>query len=139
MLKQIVLAIGVILGCAAGADAFCGFYVAKADGSLYNQSSKVVFVRDGRKSTITMSSDYRGAASDFAMIVPTPRVLRRDKIDTVDAEIVTHLDSYTAPRLVEYFDEDPCAPQIDPEPVLPNRRCAAHHGRRGALVPLHWV
>lgn len=90
------------------AQAFCGFYVAKADGSLYNQSSKVVFVRDGRKSVITMSSDYRGAAKDFAMIVPTPRVLRRDQIDTVDAKIVTHLDSYTAPRLVEYFDPDPC-------------------------------
>ena len=96
------------------AQAFCGFYVAKADGALYNQSSKVVFVRDGRKSVITMSSDYRGDAKDFAMIVPTPRVLRRDQIDTVDAKIVAHLDSYTAPRLVEYHDHDPCRVLVDP-------------------------
>ncbi|SNS18618.1 DUF2330 domain-containing protein [Antarctobacter heliothermus] len=95
---------------AASAQAFCGFYVAKADGSLFNESSKVVFVRDGDRSAITMSSDYRGAPKDFALIVPTPRVLLRDQIRTVEAETVQHLDDYTAPRLVEYHDRDPCAP-----------------------------
>lgn len=93
---------------ASTAQAFCGFYVAKADGSLYNESSKVVFVRDGRKSVITMSSDYRGAPKDFAMIVPTPKVLKRSDIRTVQAATVDHLDGYTAPRLVEYHDGDPC-------------------------------
>ncbi len=29
------------------AQAFCGFYVAKADTSLFNQASQVVLVRDG--------------------------------------------------------------------------------------------
>ncbi len=116
------------------AQAFCGFYVAKADGSLYNQSSKVVFVRDGRKSVITMSSDYRGAPKDFAMIVPTPRVLRRDQIDTVDAKIIAHLDSYTAPRLVEYFDGDPCQPEIVEETFLQAapRQSSAVQRRQGA-------
>lgn len=108
----------IALFIANSAQAFCGFYVAKADGSLYNQSSKVVFVRDGRNSVITMSSDYRGAPSDFAMIVPTPKVLNRDQVRTVDAKIITHLDSYTAPRLVEYFDDDPCAPMVMAEPVI---------------------
>lgn len=100
------------------AQAFCGFYVAKADGSLYNQSSKIVFVRDGKNSVITMSSDYRGAPSDFAMIVPTPKVLRQEQVRTVDAKVIAHLDSYTAPRLVEYFDDDPCAPAILELPII---------------------
>lgn len=109
-----------LLLCPLPAFAFCGFYVAKADGKLYNQSSKVVFVRDRKQSIITMSSDYRGAAKDFAMIVPTPRVLDRDDIRTVKAETITHLDNYTAPRLVEYFDYDPC-PDHDPdEPIYEN-------------------
>lgn len=94
------------------AQAFCGFYVARADGALYNQASKVIYARDGKHSTITMSSDYRGAASDFALIVPTPKVLREDQIRTVDAETVDHLDAFSAPRLVEYFDEDPCSPTV---------------------------
>ena len=92
--------------------AFCGFYVAKADGELFNEASKVVFVRDGNKSTITMSSDYRGAPKDFAMIVPTPKVLKREDVRTVKTATIDHLDAYSAPRLVEYFDRDPCAPII---------------------------
>lgn len=102
------------LATTQSAAAFCGFYVAKADGKLYNRASKVVFVRNGTISVITMSSDYRGEASDFAMVVPTPRVLERDEIRTVSEKTVAHLDSYTAPRLVEYFDHDPCAPLVEP-------------------------
>ncbi len=104
------LVLGILLGLwmPLPAAAFCGFYVAKADGALYNQSSKVVFVRDRGRSVITMSSDYRGAARDFALIVPMPRVPKREDIATVSAKTVTHLDAYTAPRLVEYFDENPC-------------------------------
>lgn len=107
-----------LLFFAASAQAFCGFYVAKADGELFNESSKVVFVRDGTRSVITMSSDYRGAPKDFALVVPTPRILLRDQIRTVDAETITHLDNYTAPRLVEYFDDDPCAPKVVFAPTL---------------------
>ncbi|MGP6087646.1 DUF2330 domain-containing protein [Antarctobacter jejuensis] len=103
---------------AASAQAFCGFYVAKADGELFNESSKVVFVRDGTRSVITMSSDYRGEPRDFALVVPTPRVLLREEIRTVEAETVQHLDAYTAPRLVEYFDHDPCNPPMLMSPTL---------------------
>ncbi len=99
------------------AYAFCGFYVAKADGELYNQASKVVFVRNGNRSVITMSSDYRGAPRDFAMIVPTPKVLKREDVRTVKAATVAHLDAYTAPRLVEYNDYDPCGRGLD-SPVI---------------------
>lgn len=96
------------------ASAFCGFYVARADGELYNQASKVVYVRNNNRSVITMSSDYSGAASDFAMIVPTPKVLSRRQIRVVNPATVTHLDQYSAPRLVEYNDADPCEPLVMP-------------------------
>jgi hypothetical protein len=102
---------GVLALCLANAAAaFCGFYVARADGALYNSGSKVIYTRVNETSVITMSSDYRGAASEFAMIVPTPSVLRRADVRTVKTATVSHLDAYTAPRLVEYFDEDPCNP-----------------------------
>ena len=38
-----------LLAAAPGALAFCGFYVAQGDAKLYNQSSKVVLVRDGNR------------------------------------------------------------------------------------------
>lgn len=102
------LALLSFLITAPTAQAFCGFYVARADGSLYNRSSTVVYTRSGRNSVITMSSDYRGTPAEFAMIVPTPSVLDRDQVTTVPSETIAHLDRYTAPRLVEYFDYDPC-------------------------------
>jgi hypothetical protein len=112
------LALAAVLALAAGtAQAFCGFYVSRADGDLYNSASKVVYVRTGDTSVITMSSDYRGSAAEFAMIVPTPRVLNRNQVQTVPSATVDHLDRYTAPRLVEYFDYDPCDSGLS-EPVM---------------------
>lgn len=88
--------------------AFCGFYVAKADTDLFNQASKVVVVRDEDRTVITMASDYQGDAKDFAIVVPVPTVLKKSQINVTENKIIDHLDAYTAPRLVEYHDSDPC-------------------------------
>ena len=91
--------------------AFCGFYVAKADSSLYNQASQVIIARDGDRTVLTMSNDYQGEVKDFAMVVPVPVVLTEEQVHINDSTILERLDGFSAPRLVEYFDEDPCAPQ----------------------------
>jgi hypothetical protein len=104
-----LLAVGLALGASARADAFCGFYVAKADTSLFNKASQVVLVRDGDRTVITMANDFRGNPREFAMVIPVPTSITREQIHVAEASIVTHLDAYTAPRLVEYHDPDPCA------------------------------
>jgi hypothetical protein len=96
------------LAFAAPASAFCGFYVAKADTDLFNEASKVVFARDGDRTVITMSSDFRGDVSEFAMVVPVVDIPEREQINVANPALVEHLDAYTAPRLVEYYDENPC-------------------------------
>jgi hypothetical protein len=97
------------LAVAAGpASAFCGFYVAKADAKMFNKSSKVVLARYGEQTAITMASDYEGEPSEFALVVPVPSFIKKDQISVVEPKTVDHLDAYTAPRLVEYFDPDPC-------------------------------
>jgi hypothetical protein len=93
---------------AGPAAAFCGFYVAKADAKLFNKSSKVVLSRDGNWTAITMASDYQGEPREFALVVPVPTFVERKQIGVVDTKIIDHLDAYTAPRLVEYTDDDPC-------------------------------
>ena len=97
------------LAHAAPAAAFCGFYVAKADTTIFNKASQVVLVRDGDRTVITMANDFRGDPREFAMVIPVPTSITRDQIHVADAALVSHLDAYTAPRLVEYFDADPCA------------------------------
>jgi hypothetical protein len=91
------------------ASAFCGFYVAKADTKLFNQASQVVFVRHEDKTVITMASDFRGDPKEFALVVPVPTVLDKGQIRVGDRVLIERLDAYTAPRLVEYFDPNPCA------------------------------
>jgi Na+-translocating ferredoxin:NAD+ oxidoreductase RnfD subunit len=103
-----LFAMGLALGASTRADAFCGFYVAKADTSLFNKASQVVLVRDGDRTVITMSNDFRGNPREFAMVIPVPMSITREQIHVAEAALVTHLDAYTAPRLVEYYDPDPC-------------------------------
>ena len=107
-IKTVAIAAALAVGLVAQAQAFCGFYVAKADADLFNSASKVVYMRDGDRSVITMASDYTGSPAEFAMVVPTPSVLTEGQINVTRSAIVDHLDAYTAPRLVEYYDRNPC-------------------------------
>jgi hypothetical protein len=93
---------------AGPASAFCGFYVAQADTKMFNHSSKVVLARDGQQTSITMASDYEGKPNEFALVVPVPSFIQKSQISVVDTKTIDHLDSFTQPRLVQYFDEDPC-------------------------------
>ena len=88
--------------------AFCGFYVSKADTRLFNKASQVVLVRSGDRTVLTMSNDFKGDLKEFAVVVPVPTVLQKGQIHIGDKELLDHLDAYSAPRLVEYFDENPC-------------------------------
>ncbi len=98
----------VTFALSATAQAFCGFYVAKADTSLFNRASQVVLVRDGDRTVLTMANDFEGDAEDFAVVIPVPTFIEREQINVADKALIDHLDAYTAPRLVEYFDPDPC-------------------------------
>ncbi len=110
MKKVIVALITLIFGLliARPALAFCGFYVAKADASLYNRASQVIIARDGNRTVLTMSNDYQGEIKDFALVVPVPTVIKEEQVKIGDSKIIERVDSFTAPRLVEYFDENPC-------------------------------
>jgi len=91
------------------AQAFCGFYVARADTSLFNKASQVVLVRDDDRTVITMANDFQGDVKDFAMVIPVPTFIERGQINVAGGALIDHLDAYTAPRLVEYHDPDPCS------------------------------
>src|SRR6185436_8585972 len=95
------------------ASSFCGFYVARGDAKLYNKASKVVMVRDGDRTVLTMANDYSGEPEEFAMVVPVPTLLQKNQIHVGDRAVLDHLDAYSAPRLVEYFDADPCRQYVE--------------------------
>ena len=109
-MRYLITAMAALLTIAitTTAQAFCGFYVARADTSLFNQASQVVLVRDGDRTVITMANDFQGDVEDFAIVIPVPTFIEREQINVADRALIEHLDAYTAPRLVEYHDPDPC-------------------------------
>ena len=109
ILISCLIAILTVFLIAQPAWAFCGFYVAKADTKLYNKASQVVIAKDGDRTILTMANDYQGDVKDFAMVVPVPVVLQEEQVHIGNPKIIERLDSFSAPRLVEYFDSNPCA------------------------------
>jgi hypothetical protein len=114
------------------AEAFCGFYVSKADTKLFNRASKVVLVRDGDRTVMTMSNDFKGDMKEFAVVIPVPTFLTREQIHVGEQSLVDHLDAFTAPRLVEYFDEDPCRRRAMEERAMPTASAVAGAAPRQA-------
>lgn len=105
---SLMMAVLALTWLAPPAQAFCGFYVAKADTSLYNKASQVAIARDGNRTVVTMGNDFQGDMKDFAIVVPVPTVLEKDQVNVGEPKILERLDAFSAPRLVEYFDSDPC-------------------------------
>jgi hypothetical protein len=133
-LKTTVAVLAVLAAIAGPAAAFCGFYVAKADSKLFNKSSKVVLTRDGNTTAITMASDYEGEPKEFAVVIPVPTFIERKQIGVVEMKTIDHLDGYTAPRLVEYHDGDPCTPLLMPMMALRGAVPVASTAPSGALA-----
>lgn len=112
--------------------AFCGFYVAKADSKLYNQASQVILARNGDQTVLTMANDYQGNVKDFALVVPVPVPIKEDQVNVGNPKILERLDAFSAPRLVEYFDSDPCKPiyMMDAMPQSAENSPVRRGGRR---------
>lgn len=111
-MKKHLIAALALLAAFGPARAFCGFYVGKADAALFNEASQVIVVRDGDKTVVSMLNDYKGEPKEFALVVPVPSVLQKGQINVGDKKIFDRLDAYSAPRLAEYYDADPCDRRI---------------------------
>jgi MYXO-CTERM domain-containing protein len=102
------LAVGLYVGHSTRAHGFCGFYVAGADAALYNDATMVVLMRDGQRTVLSMQNNYQGPPKDFALVIPVPVVLHEGDVKTLPKEVFDHVDQLAAPRLVEYWEQDPC-------------------------------
>jgi len=100
-----------LLSFSTQALAFCGFFVSGADSKLYNDATQVVLMRKGQRTVMSMSNTYKGPTEDFAMVVPVPVVLQKEQVKTLSPQVFSKIDQLSAPRLVEYWEQDPCQPR----------------------------
>ncbi len=142
ILKTLLIVLIAVVCFTPSAWAFCGFYVSKADTKLYNKASQVIIAHEGDRTILTMANDYQGNAKDFALVVPVPVVLQKEQVHVGDPKIIERLDAFSAPRLVEYFDSDPCQQMEErafssgvPAPIAQAaRRSAANDNALGVTI-----
>jgi hypothetical protein len=112
-MRKLGVALSVSMGLAVLAapriaSAFCGFYVSGADAKLFNDATQVALMREGTRTALSMQNSYKGPPENFAMVVPVPVVLQKENVKTLKKELFEKLDKLSAPRLVEYWEQDPC-------------------------------
>jgi hypothetical protein len=56
-----------------------------------------------------MQNNYKGPPEAFAMVVPVPVVLHEGDVKTLTKDVFARVEQMGAPRLVEYWEQDPCA------------------------------
>jgi len=96
------------LVAASSAEAFCGFYVSRAAEGLHADATAVTMMRNDQATVMAMENNYRGPPEDFAMVVPVPEILQKKQVKTLEDEVFERVKKQTAPRLVEYWEQDPC-------------------------------
>lgn len=63
-------------------------------------TAQVVIVRQGLRTTFSVSINPFGDPQEFALVLPVPEVLGEEDVRTLDGTIFALLDGYTAPRHV---------------------------------------
>jgi uncharacterized protein (TIGR03382 family) len=106
--RLIALGAAACLGSATSADAFCGFYVGGAGAEMFNNATEVVLMRHGTTTVLSMQNNYQGPPEHFALVVPVPTVVTKEQVRTLPREVFKKVDVLGAPRLVEYWEQDPC-------------------------------
>ena len=107
MMRRILIAAAMVCAPSA-AHAFCGFYINGTGGEMFNNATEVVMMRAGTRTVLAMQNNYQGPPQDFAMVVPVPVVLHEGDVKTLTKETFAKVDQMSSPRLVEYWEQDPC-------------------------------
>ncbi len=104
---------------APAARALPALYVGSGDGKLTSNTTQIVVMREKKRTVLTILPDYQGPKDAmFAMLIPVPPEVTRDSIKMVQRSVFERIDLLTAPRLVEYWEMDPCGPGTEAAAAL---------------------
>lgn len=110
MRPSTLLALALVIGTSATARAFCGFYVKEDDTRITSRASRVILLRDGSTTVLSMQNTYEGPPEDFALIVPVPTAIGPEDVRTLEPEVFDRVDQLSSPRLVEYQQQPGVCP-----------------------------
>jgi hypothetical protein len=109
--KRALLVAAALMAMPRMAHAFCGFYVAGPGQEMFNNATEVTLMRMGTRTVLSMQNNYQGPPTDFALVIPVPVVLQKEQVKTLTDDVFAKIDVMGSPRLVEYWEQDPCQVQ----------------------------
>jgi MYXO-CTERM domain-containing protein len=112
LLGAATLALAVLSGPRPAA-AFPGFFASKKAEPIKTYSTQIAVMKRGADTVVSVMPDYEGPLEGFAMVMLVPADVTNDKVTTLKRDFIDRLDSLSAPRFHEYWEQDPC----DPGPV----------------------
>jgi hypothetical protein len=92
---------------AASASAFPGFMAGKSKAPVVH-STQVVVMKKGPATAVTVMPDYQGSLEPFVVALAVPPDVAADHVVTLKREFVDHVDTLSAPRFHEFWEQDPC-------------------------------
>jgi MYXO-CTERM domain-containing protein len=102
-----------LLASAQPAAAFPGFFASKKQEPIKTYSTQIAVMKRGTDTVVSVMADYEGPLEGFALVMMVPADVTSEKVTTLKRDFVDRLDSLSAPRFHEYWEQDPC----DPGPV----------------------
>ncbi len=112
LLGAATLALAVLSGPRSAA-AFPGFFASKKQEPIKTYSTQIAVMKRGTDTVVSIMPDYEGPLEGFAMVLLVPADVTSEKVTTLKRDFIDRLDSLSAPRFHEYWEQDPC----DPGPV----------------------
>src|SRR5688572_1992778 len=100
--------LGTLLVSSA-ASAFPGFIAAKKETPRIH-SSQIAIMKRGTTTVVTAMPDYQGSLEPFAVVLVLPPDATQERVVTLKREFIDRLDSISAPRFHEFWEQDPCDP-----------------------------
>jgi hypothetical protein len=130
MTRAVILAALLCGLCAPrAARASCGFYVGASEQPRFDDATHVVLMRVGTRTVVSMQPHYRGPADAFALVVPVPASVQERDVRVLSPEVFDVVERIGAPRLVKYWERDPCSPDVEAAPTAPGAAPAREESR----------
>ncbi|HEU4615254.1 MAG TPA: DUF2330 domain-containing protein, partial [Kofleriaceae bacterium] len=117
-MTRVVILVALLCGLCAprAARASCGFYATTSGQPAFDDATHVVLMRVGTRTVVSLQPHYRGPAEAFALVVPVPAGVQERDVRVLAPDVLDVVERIGAPRLVEYWERDPCAPETDAVP-----------------------
>jgi hypothetical protein len=92
----------------AQSHAFGGLIAAAKGGTLSEVSAEVAIMGRDERAVMSLSVSYAGGAQGVAIVIPVPGDLELAQVKTLPRQLFDRLDLLSAPRVSEYWEQDPC-------------------------------